>query len=269
MESLTKPCVATFIDYDNIYVTLKEDFITDNFEFDTLPAHFRRISSSIGRVNYAKAYANWMNRGAGIMQAFGANLINVTHVFPKKNGKDRSDASIIVDAMELLYTKKNISHFVLFSGDSDFRELALKITSMDKTLCVCCFSHVLGADLRAAADYNFIPLEGELKLHRKPKAGEAASDDYSPLIRSLSRVKWDYIGWVRYRDTYLASTYPNINWEEIGARNKEGNLDAFLERAVQDGVIKREEKKTDFGSVMTIKLMKNNTIVKEVLSAIQ
>lgn len=270
MEKLDKPCVATLIDYDNIYVTMKEDFVIDDFKFETLPQVIRRISLNIGKINFARAYANWANRGPAIMQSFGANLINVVHVFPKENGKDRSDASIIIDAMKLLYTNKRISNFVLFSGDSDFRELALEINGMDKNITVCCFSHVLGKDLYAASDYKFIALEKELDLKRKEIKSLPDFVDYRPLIRSVARIEWQYVGWSAYRNRYLGATYPSIDWAKYGPRDEVGNKDDFLEKAIQEGIIKKGEAKDNNQIIVrTIVLNQEHPIVTETIQALK
>lgn len=266
MENQDKPCVAVLIDYDNIYITIKNDFISDSFKFETLPITIRKISLEIGKINFAKAYANWADRGPAIMQSFGANLINVVHVFPKANGKDRSDASIIIDAMKLLYTNRKISHFILFSGDSDFRELAMEITSLDKNITVCCFTHVLGRDLYAAADYRFIPLERELELQRKDIKSSLSFDNYVSLVRSIHRLDWQYVGWVAYRDKYLETTYPRIDWGSYGPGDAKKNKDDFLEKAVQAGIIKRgQAMDTHKKLVTTIVLNKENKVVNETL----
>lgn len=268
MEKQVKPVVATFIDYDNIYITLKNDFDTKEFDFSTLPNHFRRIACDKGAVVFAKAYANWADRGLPIMTSFGANLIKLEHVFPKANGKDRSDASIIIDAMQLLYTNKKVTHFLLFSGDSDFRELALHITGLGKTIMVCSFSHVLGADLRRAADFNFIPLEIELGVTQPaPKPVNNSAVNYGPLIRSISRLDWKFIGWTEYRDTYISANYPSIDWSTYGVKSEEGNKDDFLERALQDGVILRRSEPYKGSKVTTISLNKQHPLVKELISS--
>lgn len=263
-----KSVVATLIDFDNIYITLKKDLRESDYDWTDLPGHFRRISKNQGEIVFAKAYANWANRGIPIMTSFGRNLIKLEHVFPKTNGTDRSDSSIIIDAMKLLYTQKKITHFILFSGDSDFRELAVEIMSEGKTIVVCSFSSNIAADLRLAADYNFIPLENELGLTGLVKSSPMIdSVDYGPLIRSINNLRtWEFIGWTRYRDTYLAANYPSIDWASHGSKGIQGNKDDFLERAVQDGVITVGDASYQGATVKAILLNRKDNLVKEILS---
>lgn len=59
-------------------------------------------------------------------------LIEVPHV--KISGKNSADIRLVVDALDLCYTKEHIDTFVIISGDSDFSPLVSKLRENAKTV---------------------------------------------------------------------------------------------------------------------------------------
>jgi uncharacterized protein (TIGR00288 family) len=267
-EQKTQKNVAILVDYENIHVTLHKFFDVNHFDVTNLPAEIRKIGEEYGRVVFAKAYGDWTTRTKAIITAFGMNLIECKHVFPKVSGQDRSDISVVIDAMELLFTKHDIDNYVLFSGDSDFRELAIKIESKGKNIIVCSFSTATSEDLKKAAGYDFIPLEDRLNLNLRGK--NMVSPDpinWRPLVKSIAYLKnWNFIGWSTYRNKYLAGIYPEINWHDYGSQDEVGNKDNFLEKAVSEGIIEKYKAQYNGSEVAAIRLNVDDEIVKEVLS---
>jgi len=262
--------VAVFVDYENIHVNLFKYFETNGFDFEKLPQEIRAIGKEYGKIVFCKAYGDWTTRSKAIIMAFGKNLIECKHVFPKMSGEDRSDVSIVIDAMELLFTRKDIGTYVLFSGDSDFRELALKIQSRGRSIVVSAFTFATGEDLRNAADYKFLALEERLGLKRLDESSflDASKIDWKPLIQKMMGLShWEYIGWTKFRNTFLENCYPQINWDDIGIKDRNGNKDDFIEAAVTDGVIERYSKQIEGGSVTAIQLNQNHDLVRQFMSA--
>ena len=267
-EQKTQKNVAILVDYENIHVTLYKSFDVNHFELSALPIEIRKIGEEYGKIVFAKAYADWTTRPKGIITAFGMNLIECKHVFPKASGQDRSDISVVIDAMELLFTKREIDNYILFSGDSDFRELAIKIESKGKNIIVCSFSTATSEDLKKAAGYDFIPLEQRLNLNLCKKYEISPGPmNWKPLVKSIANLKtWQFIGWSTYRNKYLAVIYPEVNWHEYGSQDEVGNMDNFMERAVSDGILEKYKVQHKGGEVVAIRLNTENEIVKEVLS---
>ncbi len=261
--------VAIFVDYENIHISLHRHFKTTNFDYAMLPKEIRKIGQEYGKIVFAKAYADWTTRTKAIITAFGMNLIECKHVFPKVSGADRSDIAVAIEAMELLFMREDIETFIIFSGDSDFRELAIKIESRGKNIIVCGFDCTTSEELKKAASYNFIPLEERLKLERIEliTPPSPSSINWKPLIERISRLSWNFIGWSSFRNKYLEGLYPSINWDDLGTKDKTGNQDDFLELAVSEGIIERYIAKHENQDVTAIKLNVNNEIVKQVLSS--
>ena len=59
-------------------------------------------------------------------------LIEIPHV--RQSGKNSADIRMVVDALDLCYTKSHVDTFVILSGDSDFSPLVSKLRENDKTV---------------------------------------------------------------------------------------------------------------------------------------
>lgn len=132
-----EPKIAVFIDYDNIAIGLREAG-ADNFEVGRV---LERLLEK-GRIIYKRAYADWsMFRDAtqGLHEA-AVELVDIP--MRRSIGKNSADIRMVVDALDLCYTKEHIDTFVIGSGDSDFSPLVSKLKENDK--------RVIGFGLRAS-----------------------------------------------------------------------------------------------------------------------
>src|SRR5205809_1387416 len=59
-------------------------------------------------------------------------LIEIPHV--RQSGKNSADIRMVVDALDLCYTKSHVDTFAIISGDSDFSPLVSKLRENDKTV---------------------------------------------------------------------------------------------------------------------------------------
>ena len=59
-------------------------------------------------------------------------LIEIPHV--RQSGKNSADIRMVVDALDLCYTKAHVDTFVIISGDSDFSPLVSKLRENNKTV---------------------------------------------------------------------------------------------------------------------------------------
>src|SRR5262252_6559594 len=66
------------------------------------------------------------------MHHAGFELIEIPHV--KQSGKNSADIRMVVDALDLCYTKTHVDTFVIISGDSDFSPLVSKLRENNKTV---------------------------------------------------------------------------------------------------------------------------------------
>jgi hypothetical protein len=81
-----------------------------------------------------KAYCDWERYKdfKADMHEASFELIEIPHV--RMSGKNSADIRMVVDALDLCYTKSHVDTFVIISGDSDFSPLVSKLRENDKTV---------------------------------------------------------------------------------------------------------------------------------------
>ena len=85
-----------------------------------------------GRILISRAYGDW-GRFANFKQRLlqqGVSMMELTSF--RGQDKNRADIALVVDAMELAFTREHITTYVLLSGDSDFTPLVMKLREFNK-----------------------------------------------------------------------------------------------------------------------------------------
>src|SRR4051794_39318410 len=87
-----------------------------------------------GSIVVKKAYCDWerYKEFKATMHVASFELIEIPHV--RQSGKNSADIRMVVDALDLCYTKAHVDTFVLVSGDSDFSPLVSKLRENAKTV---------------------------------------------------------------------------------------------------------------------------------------
>src|ERR1700741_3968097 len=87
-----------------------------------------------GSIVVKKAYCDWdrYKQFKDAMHEAAFELIEIPHV--RQSGKNSADIRMVVDALDLCYTKAHIDTFVIISGDSDFSPLVSKLRENAKTV---------------------------------------------------------------------------------------------------------------------------------------
>ena len=90
--------------------------------------------SKYGKVNIRNAYGNWKSENMkGWEEKLHPHAIKPIQQFAYTTGKNATDAAMIIDAMDLLYTQK-LEGFALMTSDSDFTPLVMRILSNGVTV---------------------------------------------------------------------------------------------------------------------------------------
>ncbi len=114
--------MALFCDFENVALGVRDA----KFEkFDIKPVLERLLLK--GSIVVKKAYCDW-DRYKGFkasMHEASFELIEIPHV--RQSGKNSADIRLVVDALDLCYTKSHVDTFVIISGDSDFSPLVSKL----------------------------------------------------------------------------------------------------------------------------------------------
>lgn len=121
--------MAVFLDLENLALGAHEA----NFP----PFDVRKVLERLllkGHIVVKKAYCDFERYKAfkrGLHEA-AFELIEIPHV--RQSGKNSADIRMVVDALDLCYTKSHVDSFVIISGDSDFSPLVSKLRENDKTV---------------------------------------------------------------------------------------------------------------------------------------
>ncbi|WP_312510915.1 NYN domain-containing protein [Massilia sp.] len=114
--------MAVFCDFENVALGVRDA----NYEkFDIRPVLERLLLK--GSIVVKKSYCDWDRYKAFKAPMHEANfeLIEIPHV--RQSGKNSADIRLVVDALDLCYTKSHVDTFVIISGDSDFSPLVSKL----------------------------------------------------------------------------------------------------------------------------------------------
>jgi uncharacterized LabA/DUF88 family protein len=114
--------MALFCDFENVALGVR-DAKYDKFDIKLV---LERLLLK-GSIVVKKAYCDWDRYKSfkGAMHEANFELIEIPHV--RQSGKNSADIRLVVDALDLCYTKSHVNTFVIISGDSDFSPLVSKL----------------------------------------------------------------------------------------------------------------------------------------------
>ncbi len=121
--------LAVFCDFENIALGVR-DAKYSKFNIQRILERLLVKGSIVAK----KAYCDWerYKEFKAPMHEAAFELIEIPHV--RMSGKNSADIRMVVDALDLCYTKEHIDTFVIISGDSDFSPLVSKLRENAKTV---------------------------------------------------------------------------------------------------------------------------------------
>ncbi len=121
--------MALFCDFENVALGVRD---AKYAKFDIARVLERLLLK--GSIVVKKAYCDWdrYKEFKGAMHESSFELIEIPHV--RMSGKNSADIRMVVDALDLCYTKAHVDTFVIISGDSDFSPLVSKLRENNKTV---------------------------------------------------------------------------------------------------------------------------------------
>ncbi|HUV78992.1 MAG TPA: NYN domain-containing protein [Desulfobacterales bacterium] len=124
--------MALFCDFENIAIGVKDSKYA---KFDIQKVLERLLLK--GSIVVKKAYCDWerYKEFKAVMHEAAFELIEIPHV--RQSGKNSADIRMVVDALDLCYTKSHVETFVIISGDSDFSPLVSKLRENNKVVIGC------------------------------------------------------------------------------------------------------------------------------------
>jgi uncharacterized protein (TIGR00288 family) len=239
--------LAVFIDFENMGLGFNNR--RDKFEINKV---LERLVEK-GKIVAKKAYADWSRFGmyTGGLHEAAIELVEI----PRRgvSGKNSADIRLVVDAIDLAYSKDHIDTFVIVSGDSDFSPLVSKLKELGK--------HVIGLGLvDATSDLlrdncdEFIYYEdldrapiipvsvNEQIPERKRKVFALLLDSLLALRRENKEVIYSSM----LKDT-IKRKKPSFNEEYYGYRT----FSELLEDAQREGLLEIEKHKSSGMYVIT------------------
>jgi uncharacterized protein (TIGR00288 family) len=164
--------MALFCDFENIALGVRDARYA---QFDIKKVLERLLLK--GSIVVKKAYCDWerYKEFKSTMHEAAFELIEIPHV--RQSGKNSADIRMVVDALDLCYTKLHVDAFVIISGDSDFSPLVSKLRENNKYVIGIgvkqSTSDLLSANCDEFIFYDDLVREQEAKLKRKTKKSPA------------------------------------------------------------------------------------------------
>jgi uncharacterized LabA/DUF88 family protein len=210
MSALDNPKLAVLIDADNASASLVKELLEEVAKF--------------GTATVKRAYGDWTGQQlTGWKDQLNRYAIQPIQQFAYTRGKNSTDASLIIDAMDLLYAD-NVDGFCLVSSDSDFTRLATRLRESRKVV------YGLGERktpeaFRAACD-RFVFFEVLKRGGPTVEAESAPTDaiDDVPDLENALRQAFDAVsrdeGWATLSSigSYIAKNNPSFDTRLYGFR---------------------------------------------------
>jgi uncharacterized protein (TIGR00288 family) len=165
--------LALFCDFENIALGVRDARYA---AFDINKVLERLLLK--GNIVVKKAYCDW-NRYKEFkppMHEAAFELIEIPHL--RMSGKNSADIRMVVDALDLCYTKAHVDTFVIISGDSDFSPLVSKLRENNKLVIgvgvKSSTSDLLTANCDEFIFYDDLVRDSEKKSRRKKAAKKSS-----------------------------------------------------------------------------------------------
>ena len=238
--------LAVLIDFENIAAGTEKEGL-GRFDVNSLMA---RVKDK-GRILVARSYADW-GRFSRFKQALLA--ANVTMMELTSHGmqdKNRADIAMVVDALELAFTRDYVDTFVVVSGDSDFTPMVLKMRELNKRIIGIGTRKSTSRLLIQACDefifYDTIVQPKAKRSRRKTPKGKSSSvtkaiDMLEVALLGLLRENPDPVHASVVKSAMLRKS-PDFNENDLGF----SSFARFLEAAREEGVVALERDRKSGG----------------------
>jgi uncharacterized protein (TIGR00288 family) len=163
--------LALYCDFENIALGVRDA----NYAKFEIGAVLERLLVK-GNIVVKKAYCDWDRYKAfkAPMHEASFELIEIPHV--RQSGKNSADIRMVVDALDLCYTKSHVDTFVIISGDSDFSPLVSKLRENNKVVIGVGVQNST-SDLLIANCDEFIYYDDLIRIAKQRKPAKKKSAD--------------------------------------------------------------------------------------------
>ncbi|NQT14600.1 MAG: NYN domain-containing protein, partial [Planctomycetes bacterium] len=159
-----EPLIAVFVDFENLAIGV-QDMKAGKFQIQLV---LKRLLEK-GRLVYKRAYCDWSNYQDAVQEFHGHGIELIDIPQRRASGKNSADIRMVVDALDLCYSKQHIDAFALISGDSDFSPLVSKLKENNKRV-IGCGAKSSTSDLLIANCDEFLYYDDLIRVAKKPRA---------------------------------------------------------------------------------------------------
>ncbi|HEU4928854.1 MAG TPA: NYN domain-containing protein [Candidatus Krumholzibacteria bacterium] len=161
--------IAVFCDFENIAIGVRESRYAD---FDIGRVLERLLLK--GSIVVKKAYCDWdrYKDFKRSMHEAAFEMIEIPHI--RQSGKNSADIRMVVDALDLCYTKPHVNTFAILSGDSDFSPCVTKLRENNKIVVGVGVKNST-SDLFTTACDEFIFYDDLVREHEKRRKSRRRS----------------------------------------------------------------------------------------------
>ncbi len=259
-----EPLIAIFVDYENLAIGARDS----KWRTINIDLILKRLLEK-GRIVYKRAYCDWSQYRGDVREfhARGIELVDIPR--SKMSGKNSADIRMVVDALDLCYSKEHIEIFALLTGDSDFSPLVSKLKENHKRVIGCgvknststllmtsCDEFLYYDDLAQMADVRTqkhaqkkpaVAKKTTEKAAEKPAAkvvegnvapdGQDAPDAIDRVLEIVESLSKDYdVVWGSMIKQALRRVHPDFNEGNAGYRN----FNELLQDAEKEGCVRLE-----------------------------
>ncbi len=214
-----EPLIAVFVDFENLAIGVR-DMQAGRFQIQLV---LKRLLEK-GRIVFKRAYCDWRNYEDSVKEfhSQGVELIDVPQT--RMSGKNSADIRMVVDAIDLCYSKSHIDTFALLSGDSDFSPLVSKLKENNRRVLGCGVKSST-SDLLIANCDEFIYYDDLIRVAKKaprqPKKDKTEDDKKQEavdhVIEVVHSVEQDYDPlWGSTLKQAIRRVYPGFNESYYG-----------------------------------------------------
>ncbi|QDU93780.1 NYN domain-containing protein [Lignipirellula cremea] len=237
-----EPLIAVFIDFENLAIGVRQMKAGD-FQIQLI---LKRLLEK-GRIVYKRAYCDWRNYEKNVREfhSQGVEMLDIPQT--KMSGKNSADIHMVVDALDLCYSKQHIDIFALISGDSDFSPLVSKLKENNKRVIGCGVKSST-SDLLISNSDEFIYYDDLIRTAKKarPKTKKTTSDSepadkrqeaIDRVLEVLQSLEQDYDAvWGSMLKQAIRRVYPGFNEGYYGYRS----FSELLEDVKRQGEVELE-----------------------------
>jgi len=234
---------------------------SDNISSKYINIIFDEISKE-GVATYKRIYGDWTRGDSKWKKVLLEFSINPIQQFSYTKGKNATDSSMIIDAMDILYTS-DIDGFCLISSDSDFTRLASRLRESGKTIIGMGESKTPKAFISACDIFKYLDKllcaaqnedncqEDNLELRKTEQLKH--NDEIQPLIKAIKTIvneASDESGWLNVGTlgSILLKRFPEFDVRNFGF----SKMTAFLE-SINTVETKREDKGKNGAQIVYVK----------------